>query len=475
MKMLGKLLAGLLGLVMIVLLGMFAFGYGQVVQLAWGFAVGGPAGEFDPSKVAPAPDYTLADNWAGLPSRAGLEDYAPPSSPAIDQGSAPVDVFFIHPTGYLAGETWTHDMDPDSTTEENTQWMMANQASAYNGCCNVYAPRYRQANIFAYIRGNREEVLAFAYEDVERAFDYFLEHYSQDRPFIIASHSQGTHHGVKLLQKRIANTPLASRLVAAYLIGGGVKRAEFDALEEINICQSATEVSCVVHWDTYSDSALSDSAPTGNICVNPLNWLDEGGAANAEQHVGALVPSGEYVLKLTGDDAATGVSFQPHVEPIAQHVSAECQNGVLYASDQAGTPFDTDLSSIGGDNYHMLDYPLFYMDIRHNAGQRVAAYLAGPPSAGMSLRRMSMWSRSCAQCHVDGKAGAPRMGVQEEWAARLGQGEASLVDYTINGLNKMPALGYCMACERDDFLAMIKFMTQFTEAEVAEQTGEVNE
>ena len=67
------------------------------------------------------------------------------------------------------------------------------------------------------------------------------------------------------------------------------------------------------------------------------------------------------------------------------------------------------------------------------------------------------------------------MGVQEEWAARLGQGEASLVDYTINGLNKMPALGYCMACERDDFVAMIKFMTQFTEAEVAEQTGEVNE
>jgi hypothetical protein len=45
--------------------------------------------------------------------------------------------------------------------------MMANQASAYNGCCNVYAPRYRQANIFAYFRGNRDEVLAF---------DYFLEH-----------------------------------------------------------------------------------------------------------------------------------------------------------------------------------------------------------------------------------------------------------------------------------------------------------
>jgi cytochrome c5 len=51
---------------------------------------------------------------------------------------------------------------------------------------------------------------------------------------------------------------------------------------------------------------------------------------------------------------------------------------------------------------------------------------------------MQMWSRSCALCHVDGNAGAP---------------------HTVEGLNSMPPLGYCMACERDDFLAMIDFMT----------------
>ena len=78
--------------------------------------------------------------------------------------------------------------------------------------------RYRQANIFAYFRGDeiRKQALGFAYQDVLRAFQYFLQHRSQGRPFVIASHSQGTHHGTRLLEEVIDGTPLAQRLVAAY-------------------------------------------------------------------------------------------------------------------------------------------------------------------------------------------------------------------------------------------------------------------
>ncbi len=32
-------------------------------------------------------------------------------------------------------------MDPNSATEEeHAKWMLANQASAFNGCCVIYAP-----------------------------------------------------------------------------------------------------------------------------------------------------------------------------------------------------------------------------------------------------------------------------------------------------------------------------------------------
>ena len=61
-------------------------------------------------------------------------------------------------------------------------------------------------------------------------------------------------------------------------------------------------------------------------------------------------------------------------------------------------------------------------------------------------RTMQMWSRSCALCHVDGNAGAPRMGRAEEWLPRLAQGRETLLKHTVEGLNSMPPLGYCMAC-----------------------------
>ncbi len=71
---------------------------------------------------------------------------------------------------------------------------------------------------------------------------------------------------------------------------------------------------------------------------------------------------------------------------------------------------------------------------------------------------MQMWSNNCGLCHIDGNANAPRVGHPEEWASRVAQGQAALLKHTIEGFNDMPPLGYCMACEQDDFLSMINFM-----------------
>ena len=45
-----------------------------------------------------------------------------------------------------------------------------------------------------------------------------------------------------------------------------------------------------------------------------------------------------------------------------------------------------------------------------------------------------------------------------DWDSRLAKSEAELLRSTIEGLNNMPPLGYCMACEENDFLTMIDFM-----------------
>ncbi len=86
---------------------------------------------------------------------------------------------------------------------------------------------------------------------------------------------------------------------------------------------------------------------------------------------------------------------------------------------------------------------------------------AAAPAAGadtLNAAVMQKWSRSCALCHVTGNAGAPRVGNAEEWQERLTQGAGVLLTHTIEGINDMPPLGYCMSCERGDFIAMINFM-----------------
>lgn len=81
-----------------------------------------------------------------------------------------------------------------------------------------------------------------------------------------------------------------------------------------------------------------------------------------------------------------------------------------------------------------------------------------PPDTDAMAAVMDKWARSCALCHINGEGGAPRMGVVEEWQPRLAQGKDVLLAHTIEGFNSMPPLGYCMACERDDFVALIDFM-----------------
>ena len=68
------------------------------------------------------------------------------------------------------------------------------------------------------------------------------------------------------------------------------------------------------------------------------------------------------------------------------------------------------------------------------------------------------WARTCAMCHVRGEGGAPKIGDAAAWEQRLAQGDAVLLDHTINGFNNMPPLGYCMDCEREDLRAYIRFM-----------------
>jgi hypothetical protein len=338
--------------------------------------VGRPHHGWDMKYKAPAPDYADAKNWAAIPSQPGLTALVP-KGVAAPAANPPVDVFFIHPTGYLNGGDWNSPMDPDTTTEENTKWMMANQASVYNGCCAIYAPRYRETSIYRYVEDQASDVVAksrdLAYGDVDRAFTYFLDHYSKGRPFIIASHSQGTEHGFRLLRERIDGTPLAKRLVAAYLVGFRITDKDAATLKTIHVCDAPADTGCFIHWATFGDGGTTPAAyrDIGKlVCVNPLTWRRDGGMADKALD-GASPISGKFTPNFLGSDKPKGTVFGPLGAPLPHWTWAACRDGFLTVADQSGTQFG--YMDMGGKNYHGLDYPLFAMNLRENAKVRVAA------------------------------------------------------------------------------------------------------
>jgi|TARA_B110001454_G_scaffold115940_1_gene108408 hypothetical protein len=384
MKIVKRISVGL-GVIALALIGLYFSGYGGDLAFRAFLAYSQPASEFDANTAVAEPDYSDAINWAALPGGNDPADLVPEGVDGAVQDEHPVDVFFIHPTGFMRSNTWTSPLDLNSGTEENTLWMMANQASAFNGCCNVYAPRYREATIVSYFGEPklRDVVLGFAYEDVKRAFTYFIEHYNQDRPFVIASHSQGTHHAMRLLREMVDTSELHERMVAAYLVGGiviPVTHSSLSSMANISPCTDSEQLRCVVHWDTQAEGApaelLGMLRPADSLCTNPLSWQVNEEMVTAEQNAGAVFPEGTYNAAMgKGKDTPTAQAFEALPPSLVQHTWAQCRDGWLYVQDQTGSEFDKAGTVGASGNYHMLDYSLFYMNIRNNAKLRASRYM----------------------------------------------------------------------------------------------------
>ena len=102
-------------------------------------------------------------------------------------------------------------------------------------------------------------------------------------------------------------------------------------------------------------------------------------------------------------------------------------------------------------------FSLLLLDCAANSEQQAAA-LAKLDENEISEEVLGKWNRSCALCHINGEAGAPIIGDTNSWSERTLKGEDVLVQSVLEGLNSMPPLGYCMACELEDFKSMVNFM-----------------
>lgn len=352
----------------------------------------GPATPFDPHQRPPAPDYARQDAWLAYPGRDGLERSSPNGAPPVDEATAPADVFFIHPTTFRGNQVWNAPYDAGRRDASYEAPVLIGQASVFAGCCRIYAPHYRQASLAALDKS--PEAVALAYDDVARAFRHYLAHDNHGRPFIIASHSQGTLHAVRLLQEAVLGTPLQSRLVAAYLIGQYVP-SNFAELG-LPACTTPRQTGCVLSYNVSQQGRsgarmlvddktywwrgrLKSDNQAPALCINPLTWTADG-AADRHANPGSLpfptAPFGTRPRSLALVPGLTG---------------AVCRRQLLDVDIPWSAPagFRDKLTFMFG-SYHLNDYGIFYAALRRNAQVRTAAWGAGRqerPAGGLPRSR----------------------------------------------------------------------------------------
>lgn len=318
-----------------------------------------PKTPFDAARTPPAPDYSKLENWAAHPDKTDPADQTPCPYLKDEQAGASVDVFFLHPTTYTGSRRyqrhWNAATDDAKTNKKTDNGTILFQASIFNGAGRVFAPRYRQAHLSVfYDRGDKvsaQKALDLAYADTKAAFEYYLAHWNEGRPFIIASHSQGARHAMYLMRELVEGKPLQQQLVAAYIVGWPVKEHFF---KQIKPCQTPDATGCYCTWRTWNrDFALKKGFKRDSVvCTNPLTWTTtEGQYASKEKNLGGVV--------------------RPFCAIYPQFVDAEVHKGILMASKPKfpGSFF------FRWKNYHVGDLNLYYMNVRENAAMRVQSFM----------------------------------------------------------------------------------------------------
>ena len=337
-----------------------------------------PKGEFEEVAMPAGASYAQAGLWVARPDI--------PNNPALwtpegfEAASEPeASVFFIHPTSFLESSAWNAPLD-DEESQTRAALFVRSQASAFNSVGEIWAPKYRQAAFGAFLttEENARRALDFAYRDILAAYEEFLRQAPDGRPIILAAHSQGSLHLMRLLQERIRGAPEAKRIVAAYLVGWPVSvTADLPALP-LPACEAADQARCLLSWQSFAEPAdpgqvtdvYDESVGPGGVaragsamvCTNPLTGA-AGGAAPAEANLGTLIPSADF----------SSAEFRRGSVP------ARCDlRGFLLIGDNDRLP-GMGPYSLPGNNYHVYDYALFWANVRADAERRLAAFSGTRP------------------------------------------------------------------------------------------------
>ena len=359
-----------------------------------------------------APDYKYKKNWVASAKKE--IDLPKNYIDSLSEFKSKVDVFYIYPTVYYSGyngNLWNSNTEDPSHYEMVNLLAIKNQASVFSGLTNVYAPLYRQLFYDGLVYHNTNEILnkiAFdpklknnfseykseiyssfynslqlfsyennklksfakesydlAYNDVKRAFLKYLELENQDKKIILAAHSQGTLHAIRLLKEVILpNEKIKNKLILSYLVGMPVE----NNFKNFYPCENPDDMNCYMSWNTFGNNFNPyDNEVYGDIlATNPVTFTSDFSPNQIIEHKGILMPSFFQLFK-----------YRILKLPI-NNLSLKKENSIIVKSDKGSLQVEKMnipwIKVFEKESFHAGDFNFFWLNIRENLNYRLSNY-----------------------------------------------------------------------------------------------------
>ena len=305
--------------------------------------------------VPMATDYSQVKHWLSIPVV-----------------TETVDVFYLYPTAWQRGDNEPYICEIDNPSMlAGSASVFARTATAFEPFANIYAPYYRQADA-AYaltlpLPDHEALIAGIPTLDAVAAFDYYIKHFNQGRPFILAGHSQGSNVLINLLTGYLKDHPdVYERMVAAYVIGYPVTAQIMAENPHLKFAEGPDDTGVIISYNTQAPEVDPADNPILSgvigLVINPITWTRSETVASTTEGLGSIMP-----------DLATLVFAQ-----VPQYADAQVDiaNGVLICTTaDEDAVYDLEQHGFPPGVYHSFDYPFYYYNLRENAQNRVTKYL----------------------------------------------------------------------------------------------------
>jgi hypothetical protein len=359
-----------------------------------------------PSNAAPSapetPDYANPAAWLCRPDQptdvCGRSDQnavvlSADGSTSVERfrvdSQAPVDCFYVYPTvSREPGGNASMKVAEEEIAVVNQQF------ARFGAVCKRYAPLYRQVTLSALHANMRGAPIPsdrqMAYDDVKRAWDYYLAHDNHGRAVVLIGHSQGSGVLAQLIKNEIDGKPVQRQVLSVILAGyrlqvpvGKEVGGDFKA---IPLCRATGQTGCVVTFASFRadsppplDAKLFGASSGPGLeaaCVNPAALA--GGDAPLRAYLGA----GAEMVTASGEQQGPWTTPpEPINEPFVEVpglLSAECRTennhnflAITIHPNPAGKRTNVIVGDVVIDGRKLPDWGLHRIDVNLTMGNLI--------------------------------------------------------------------------------------------------------